>query len=191
MLAVIFFSSSASAPFGAAAQTPPSKEKTVNRINNPKTPQIPVGNPEISFIVSLPFSFYYSISRRILSLFSPLRIFIEFRIFFLLPIWEHNILHLMRIISRKKLREFWERHPDVRQPLQAWYDDTKRALWKNPSDIKSVYRNASFVGKDRVVFNLKGNAYRLVVAIQYEFGIVFIRFVGTHQEYDRIDVSTV
>ncbi len=109
----------------------------------------------------------------------------------MLPIWERNILHLMRIISRKKLKEFWERHPDVRQPLQAWYYDTKRALWKSPSDIKAAYQNASFVGKDRVVFNLKGNAYRLVVAIQYEFGIVFIRFVGTHQEYDRMEVTTV
>jgi mRNA interferase HigB len=97
----------------------------------------------------------------------------------------------MRIISRKKLKEFWERHPEVRQPLQAWYDDTKRANWKNPSDIKIVYRNASFIGNDRIVFNLKGNSYRLVVVVRYEYGIVFIRFVGTHREYDRIDAGRI
>ncbi len=97
----------------------------------------------------------------------------------------------MRIISRKKLKEFWERHPDVRQPLQAWYDDTKHAEWKKPSDIKKAFRNASFVENDRVVFNLKGNSYRLVVAISYEHSIVFIKFVGTHQEYDRIDAAKV
>ncbi len=97
----------------------------------------------------------------------------------------------MRIISRKKLKEFWEKHPDVRQPLQAWYNDTKHTEWKSPADIKTVFRNASFVGNDRVVFNLKGNSYRLVVAIRYEHGLVFIRFVGTHQEYDRIDAAKV
>jgi mRNA interferase HigB len=97
----------------------------------------------------------------------------------------------MRIISRKTLREFWERHPDVRQPLQAWYDDAKHAIWKSPADVKTFYRNASFVGQNRAVFNLKGNNYRLVVAIQYEHGVVFVRFVGTHQEYDRIDAARV
>jgi mRNA interferase HigB len=101
------------------------------------------------------------------------------------------MLFSMRIISRKKLKEFWEQHPHVRQPLQAWYDDTKHALWNRPADINAVYRNASFVGNNRVVFNLKGNAYRLVVVIQYRHSIVFIRFVGTHQEYDRINVATI
>ncbi len=79
----------------------------------------------------------------------------------------------------------------MRQPLQAWYDDTKHAEWEKPSDIKIAFRNASFIGNDRVVFNLKGNSYRLVVAISYEHSIVFIRFVGTHQEYDRIDAAKV
>jgi mRNA interferase HigB len=97
----------------------------------------------------------------------------------------------MRILSRKKLREFWKRHPDVRQPLQAWYNDVKHSTWKSPTDIKAAYRNASFVGNDRVIFNLKGNTYRIVVAIRYDHGIVFIRFVGTHQEYDRIDAASV
>lgn len=79
----------------------------------------------------------------------------------------------------------------MRQPLQVWYDYAKHAVWKNPLDIKAVFRNASFVGNDRVVFNLKGNSYRLVVSVQYEHGIVFIRFVGTHQEYDKIDAARV
>lgn len=97
----------------------------------------------------------------------------------------------MRIISRKALREFWERHPDARQALQAWYADAKRAAWKAPADIKDVYRNASFVANNRVMFNIKGNRYRLVVAMQYEHGIVYTRFVGTHREYDRIDAATI
>lgn len=109
----------------------------------------------------------------------------------MLPIWEQGILSVVRVISRKKLKAFWERHPDVRQPLQAWYDDAKHAIWKSSADIKAVYRSASFVGNDRVVFNLKGNKYRLVVAIRYEYSIVFIRFVGTHQEYDRIDAAKI
>lgn len=78
----------------------------------------------------------------------------------------------MRIISRKILREFWERHPDAKQPLQAWYHDAKQAIWKNPSDIKTVYRNVSFIANNRVVFNIKGNNYRLVAAIQYQYGII-------------------
>ena len=97
----------------------------------------------------------------------------------------------MRIISRKALRVFWEKHSDARQSLQAWYIDVKKARWRSPADIKKVYRNASFVGNNRVVFNIKGNKYRVVVAIQYKFQLVFIRFVGTHQEYDRVDVDAV
>ena len=97
----------------------------------------------------------------------------------------------MRIISRKTPKDFWERHSDAEQALQAWYADLKAANWKSPSEIKSAYRNASFVGNNRVVFNIKGNTYRVVVAIQYQFGIVYIRFVGTHEEYDQIDAAAV
>ena len=97
----------------------------------------------------------------------------------------------MRIISRKALREFWEWHPDTQQALQAWYADTKQATWRTPADIKRVYRNASIIANNRVVFNIKGNRYRLVVAINYEYGIVYVRFVGTHDEYDRIDAATI
>ena len=97
----------------------------------------------------------------------------------------------MRIIARKTLKEFWERHPDARQAVQAWYEDTKRAGWKSPSDIKKVYRNASLLPHNRVVFNIKGNDYRLVAAVHYRFAIVYIRFVGAHREYDRIDAETI
>jgi mRNA interferase HigB len=97
----------------------------------------------------------------------------------------------MRIISRRTLREFWERHPDARHALQAWYADAKRAVWIRPADVKEIYRNASIVAQNRVVFNIKGSRYRLVVAVNYEYGMVYIRFVGTHEEYDRIDAATI
>lgn len=97
----------------------------------------------------------------------------------------------MRVIAIKTLREFWEDHPDARQPLQAWYEDIRHAAWSSPADIKAVYRNASIVANNRVVFNIKGNDYRLVVAINYRFSIVYIRFVGTHGDYDRINVATI
>ena len=97
----------------------------------------------------------------------------------------------MRIISRKALREFWKQHTDAQQALQAWYADVRHVTWRTPADIKAVYRNASIVGNNRVVFNIRGNRYRLIVAVQYEYGIVYIRFVGSHEEYDSIDAATV
>jgi len=98
---------------------------------------------------------------------------------------------LMRIIARRTLREFWERHPDTEQALRAWYLDAQGAVWKSPADIKRMYANASILGQNRVVFNIKGNRYRLVVAINYAYQISYIRFVGTHEEYDRIDAGQV
>jgi len=97
----------------------------------------------------------------------------------------------MRIISRRILREFWEKHPDTAVPLQTWFHDVEAAIWKSPADIKAIYRNASFVANNRVVFNIKGNHYRLVVIVIYQHGVVYIRFVGTHAEYDRIDAATI
>ncbi len=97
----------------------------------------------------------------------------------------------MHVISRKKLSEFWENHPDARASLESWFADVKHAEWQKPDDIKTVYRNASVIGSNRVVFNIKGNKYRLVVSVQYTYRIVFIRFVGTHQEYDRIDAKDI
>ena len=97
----------------------------------------------------------------------------------------------MRIISRKKLREFWEHHSDARPSLEAWFADVKQADWKTPNDIKTVYRNASIIANNRVIFNIKGNKYRLVVVVQYTYKLVYIRFVGTHEEYDEIDATTI
>ena len=97
----------------------------------------------------------------------------------------------MRVIALKTLRLFWERHPDARQALQAWYRDAKHARWATPADLRTVYRNASFVGNNRAVFNIRGNQYRLVAAINYAHGIVYIRFIGSHQDYDKIDAATI
>ena len=97
----------------------------------------------------------------------------------------------MRIISRRILREFWEKHPDAATPLQTWFHDVERATWNSPADIKAIYRNASLVANNRAIFNIKGNHYRLVVVVIYQYGVVYIRFVGTHEEYDRIDVITI
>ncbi|MCU0486309.1 MAG: type II toxin-antitoxin system HigB family toxin [Anaerolineales bacterium] len=97
----------------------------------------------------------------------------------------------MRIISRKRLIEFWLIHPDAEQPLQAWFTETKKANWETPNDITALYRNASILPGNQVVFNIKGNDYRLVVVIEYRYGKVIIRFVGTHAEYDRVDATSI
>ena len=97
----------------------------------------------------------------------------------------------MRIIARRTLREFWERHPRAEQPLRAWFAEASKATWLQPQDIKDAYRHASFVDDNRVVFNIAGNRYRLVVHVNYDFGILYIKFIGTHAEYDRIDPETV
>ena len=97
----------------------------------------------------------------------------------------------MRVIALRALREFWSRRPDAEVPLRAWYALASRAKWRNPAEVKAAYRNASFVANDRVIFNIKGNNYRLVVAVHYSRGLMFVRFIGTHQEYDRIDATTI
>jgi mRNA interferase HigB len=99
----------------------------------------------------------------------------------------------VRIIARRTLREFWESpgHQDSEQSLRAWFAEASKADWAVPADIKRQHRNASFVGSSRVVLNVGGNKYRLVVAIKYPSRILFIRFAGTHAQYDRIDAETV
>ncbi|PHS14039.1 MAG: addiction module toxin RelE [Kangiella sp.] len=99
----------------------------------------------------------------------------------------------MRIISRTTLKKFWQkqRYTDSEQSLKAWYDEAKHATWKTPQDIKNKYRNASFLNNNRIVFNIHGNSYRLVVAIKYDFGICYIRFVGTHKQYDKINAELI
>ena len=97
----------------------------------------------------------------------------------------------MRIIALGNLRDFWVQHPDALEPLSAWYAIASRVRWTSPVDVKAAYRNASFVAGNRVVFNIKGNDYRLVVAMHYNRQIAYIRFVGTHRQYERIDATTV
>ncbi|MFD1470353.1 type II toxin-antitoxin system HigB family toxin [Hymenobacter caeli] len=97
----------------------------------------------------------------------------------------------MRIISKALLREFWERYPSAALPLQAWYKETAAATWPTPNDVKAQHRNSSIIANSRVVFNIKGNDFRLIVAINYAAAIVHIRFVGTHAEYDKIDAATI
>ena len=93
----------------------------------------------------------------------------------------------MRVISRSTLRNFWQAHPDAEGPLEAWFKEAEHADWKTFKDIKQRYGSADPLPDNRVVFNIKGNHYRLVVKINYAVGIIYIRFIGTHAEYDRID----
>ena len=97
----------------------------------------------------------------------------------------------MRIIALKALRDFWERHPQAEVPLRAWHAIASRADWRSPADVKAAYRSASFLRGNRVVFNIKGNEFRLVVAVHYNRGLIFVRFVGTHQQYDRINAEDI
>lgn len=97
----------------------------------------------------------------------------------------------MRVIARKTLKDYAETETGAASELMAWYSEAKHADWKTPADVKAKYGNASILRYGRVVFNICGNRYRLVVRINYEFGIIFIRFIGTHAEYDKIDAETI
>ena len=99
----------------------------------------------------------------------------------------------MRIISRKTIKDFWEnqKYKNAEQPLKAWYTEAKESEWNFPHDIKDKYKNASFIGNNRIVFNIKGNEYRLAVAVKYDYKIVYIRFIGTHEQYDKINAKEI
>jgi len=97
----------------------------------------------------------------------------------------------MRIIALRTLRDCWEKHPAARVPLRSWYALASRSEWSTPADVKTTYRSASFIANNRIVFNIKGNDFRLVVAVHYNRGMMFVRFVGTHREYDEIDATTI
>jgi mRNA interferase HigB len=97
----------------------------------------------------------------------------------------------MHVVSRKTLQEFWQAHPDVEEPLKAWLKEAGHARWNSFNDIKQRYTSADALPGNRVVFNIKGKHYRLVVKIHYSSGTVYIRFVGTHAEYDRIDAIKI
>ena len=97
----------------------------------------------------------------------------------------------MRIIAKRTLRDYWESHPDAEEPLRSWYRTVKGEDWDTPAKLKARFPKASIVGGNRAVFNIRGNDYRLVVAINYRYRFVYVRFVGTHAEYDRIDAREV
>ncbi len=92
----------------------------------------------------------------------------------------------MRVIKRSMLEDFWREYPDSEQSLRSWYLEAKKAIWKTPSDIKNQYRSASILKKCRVVFNITGNKYRLLVEVLYSIGVIYVKFVGTHKQYDTI-----
>ncbi len=95
----------------------------------------------------------------------------------------------MRILSRRTLREFWTKHSECKDSLQTWYRETEKSNWKNINDLKSEYPNASILTKNKIVFNIKGNKYKLIVKINFEYQISWIRFIGTHAEYDKINAG--
>lgn len=97
----------------------------------------------------------------------------------------------MRIVAKRALREFWREHADAEQPLKTWYVHVKAAKWQRPADIRSTFGAADFIAGNRVIFDIGGNKYRLIGKVNYRRHVVFIRFVGTHKDYDRIDPETV
>lgn len=97
----------------------------------------------------------------------------------------------MRIISKKILRDFWEVHADSEQQLKSWFQEASNAEWKNPNEVKKEYPSASILNDNRIVFNIKGNNYRLIVRINYNYQVIWIRFIGTHAEYDKINANEI
>lgn len=97
----------------------------------------------------------------------------------------------LRVIAKKILRDFWEKHSDCEQQLRSWYQETDKGSWKNLNELKSDYHNASILADNRICFNIKGNNYRLIVKINFNFQMMWIRFIGTHAEYDKIDANKI
>jgi mRNA interferase HigB len=98
---------------------------------------------------------------------------------------------MLRIFSRSTLRNYWEKHSEAEQYLKVWYDTAINANWKSPTDVKQTYANVSILKDSRIVFNIKGNSFRLVVKFNFEKQWIFIRFIGNHSEYDKIDANTI
>ncbi|MFA7083091.1 MAG: type II toxin-antitoxin system HigB family toxin [Arcobacteraceae bacterium] len=97
----------------------------------------------------------------------------------------------MNVISKRTLIQFYEKHTNAKTPLEVWHLDARKANWETPDDIKKIYANASFLEDNRVIFNIKGNDYRLVVHIDYQRKIVRVKFIGTHSEYDKINAKEI
>lgn len=99
--------------------------------------------------------------------------------------------NILRIIAKRTLREFWEKYPDSQGQLEAWHSEMLNANWENPQELKQQYGTASILKDGRVVFNICGNTYRVVVWINYKFKLVLVKFIGTHEQYDNIDANIV
>lgn len=97
----------------------------------------------------------------------------------------------MKVMSVKMLREFWKNHADAEQPLKSWYEEANKASWGSPADVKARFPKASIIANNRIVFNIKGNAYRLIVSVAYRTQTMYIKFIDTHAIYDTIDATTV
>ncbi len=97
----------------------------------------------------------------------------------------------MRVFAKRTLREFWLKHGVCEQQLKAWFHEAEKSKWTKPADVKMEYPSASILQDNRICFNIKGNTYRLIAKINYDYGVVWIRFVGTHEEYDGIDVNKI
>lgn len=97
----------------------------------------------------------------------------------------------MHIVAVKFLRAFWEKNPDSEQSLKSWVDEAKKASWSQLAEIKERYRSVSILKNKRVVFNIKGNDYRLVVSVAYRYQALYVKFIGTHKEYDAIDAENI
>ena len=97
----------------------------------------------------------------------------------------------MRIISKKTLKDFYENptYSDSKSALESWHKEVLKCDWSNPNEIKEMYRSASIIGDEKIVFNISGNKYRLIVAINYYAQIVFVKFIGTHKQYDKINIK--
>jgi mRNA interferase HigB len=97
----------------------------------------------------------------------------------------------LRVIAKKILRNFWIKHNDCESQLKSWFHEAQKANWKNPNEIKKEFPSASILQDNKVVFNIKGNSYRLIVKINYDYKVLWIRFIGTHKQYDKIDANTI
>lgn len=106
-------------------------------------------------------------------------------------IFAKDILKMKRIIAKRTLKQYWEKHADCEQYLKTWYETAKTSNWKSPNDIKKIYSSASILKDNRVVFNIKGNSYRLIIKFNYKRQWAFIRFIGTHAEYDKINAEKI
>lgn len=97
----------------------------------------------------------------------------------------------MRVLAKKILRDFWEKHPDTEEQLKSWYQETTKAVWPNPNFVNENFPNSRLIPNNRVIFNIKGNQYRLIVRVNYKYKMVYVRFIGSHVEYDNIDPTKI